>query len=755
MSELVSLVGRKQSTLPDRFLESLSYDELQFLYQWNGDDEMFEKSVRTKHATLIASLKKHAPLPKSIYNDCLVLMKQGGTGASLKQFDLTKTAQQTGANVYYTPSQVVIKKATGEVVVEKNASIPDPSGKRRPGQVSLVMLLSAFVRVSKGKLTTVVGSEDYAKVWEKNTAFRPEFESEVIRTFQTLLSSERVWQGIHSEKTTLSKSDLLEFLWSITGILSDEKYYYLHTYVVYQFLYPFVPEVDRRKKYLFSQARYMTGSSPRVPEKSYQIVTSLVDSPVRKAIRKVGYPEVFLYLGGIENTMVYSKKGSIISALNARTKGTSIRGSDGSGMSFISAGIGYSGITTSATRREIRAVSMTGAALGVCSKVDIQLHKVTDLTIIYSSLMKHFRESDWMVIVAQGISVPQKYASKVVSHGRDGSHLVVYEPYGMSSHSVKEKADNEEHVALSVKNYMQDSSKWRPLPSHSGYSVYTTVYGDFPFLKPGETNSSAHFFKSKAPEREHYVYRFGLADQFCGIVSTIKDLKLFGMKVVLNEKIELLEEEESFHDAENESDSESEDTSTATTTSTAVSLPAPGEPSRAARVKKTYTVQLEREDKPLRRITSETEWYNEVTACNAVRAGWWCNATPQYSPVSNVLHVEHTGTDILSTLYQEDDLIPQDEGFVAKVSIPDEEVGIDYSFVGTVDEDWSDVSEEEASQDNDEDVELVLAPPEKKQKPEKRPPPPPRVPSEVRTRSSTKVVVEAIPEKKVSLSDFI
>lgn len=716
-NSLVELVGGGKNRLPERFLESLTLDELNFVYRWNGDADMFEQNVQKQFAHVIAILEAAHPIPGHVFSDCLLLIEGRNSGTKVQQFDVQKSAQAIGANVYYDQAHMVIKKATGEVVVQNNTVIPDPDGRRRPGLNPLAMLLSAFLRITKGKMTSVIDNRDYIKVWdEKRTVIRPQFQMEIIRTLSTVISGERMWVSVVENKTTLSKGQLLSFLYELLISLPDDKYYYLHTFVVYEFLHPFVPSADKRKKFRYTTDRYARGKEPKVPVTSYQIATEQVPRSVKVSIRQTGYPEVLIYRGGLKNTMKFVAKGTMTAALNSRTKGTALRGSDKSGMSFLSASSGYAGITTASTRREIRAVSMTGAALGHSTKVDIQLHKANDLPMIHSSLTKHFPEGDWKVIVGQGqeAKVAQKYSSRLITHGRSGSHLVVYEPYGMSSHSVKEKADNEQHVQLSLSSYMADSSRWKPAECHSGYTVFTAVYGDYPFMVPGKKTTTSHFFVSEPPLRPHYVYRFGLADQFHGIVSTIKDLALFGMSLTLEvkEEEELSEKEEGDWDEDEAAVDEAEDTTSSTTAVSTLVQPEPAiRPDPIKTTKKSYSVSLKREDRPLRMVQTESEWYNEVIASNVKRAGWWCDATPLYSSVVNVLHVEHSGMDVMSTMFYDEDVLPQDSGNYLFDDQPDEEIEIDRTFIGTGFEDDEGNYSEESSEEEEVAVLSVVARP--------------------------------------------
>jgi len=140
--------------------------------------------------------------------------------------------------------------------------------------------------------------------------------------------------------------------------------------------------------------------------------------------------------------------------------------------------------------------------------------------------------------------------------------------------------------------------------------MYTSLYSDYPWQTPdpkstGEvqtptlSESQSTFYSGPRPRMNHYVYRFGLADSFKGVISTIPGFKTFG------QEIQLVMADEEHYDM-------------------------------------TFRDVLS----PLKCYDTELKWYNQVVKDNIVREFYWTVARPQYNPVSNVLRLPESGVTI-------------------------------------------------------------------------------------------------------------
>jgi len=413
--------------------------------------------------------------------------------------------------------------------------------------------------------------------------------------------------------------------------MSPDLYYYYHTKVVFDFLSPYeenkdYPEKDLRK---YSSRRHKVNGVLKCPETSYKLLPSETFSPdFIKELQKRGYPCVALYLGGMEACVREMRDVIDISApLDAKASSTAVRGSDSSCTSFLSKNYGYSGATTENTKTFTRAVSMMGGVLDVLPKdmpVDLEIFSPGDVPLIYSSLMRHYEQDDrWRLILTrhQYANVEKKYKNRVSVEARKGSHFVSYKPVMMQSYGKAKDQGEKENNEVTRRNYMRDSHKWRPVESYSGYTIYTKLYGYYPWAKPKTKDDAPSTGRGLAvdelmsPSQPHYVYGFGFSDDFLGIVSTIQEYKLLGFRATLiNEK-------------------------------------------------NSRRVELKKEMVSLKLYATELEFYRTVCAHNAIRESYFCYARPLYSPISNVLHVEKGGVPIqYSDNFDEWSVIPQDTG---------------------------------------------------------------------------------------------
>jgi len=122
-------------------------------------------------------------------------------------------------------------------------------------------------------------------------------------------------------------------------------------------------------------------------------------------------------------------------------------------------------------------------------------------------------------------------------------------------------------------------------------------------MKASPLSNSRSFVDKIDVVNQHYAYRFGFADQFYGVCSTIKDFSMFGM---------------------------------------AVTTKSVKKRNGSSHIK----VSMKEEMVPLQSYDSEESWYKQVIEDNCTREAYWCVAKKLYSPISNVLAIPATGVPI-------------------------------------------------------------------------------------------------------------
>jgi len=350
------------------------------------------------------------------------------------------------------------------------------------------------------------------------------------------------------------------------------------------------------------------------------------------------------------------------------------RGSDRSAMSFLCRNAPYSGLSTEEVRTLQRCVAMVGGVIKAGHiKIDVEISSVGHVPVIFSSLISHFPEADWVLSMTNEMSMKcsSSYMSHIATDRRVGSHLIRYVPYQMKSHSLKKKEGNDEMVKVALKNYNADSTKWRPNVEYSGYTVYTTLFGYYPWAAKGDTTTEANATTDRsyvprfAPPIPHFVYKFGQTESFCGIVSTVESLNLWGMDVTPQQK---------------------------KTTQGRVTILSFSE----SLVKLTC-------------VKTETDWYRKVIESNAAMEAYWMHAKRKYSAISNVLRIPKHGVSVVyDTL---GDMVIEEQGHYVDVTsqADDDKVGVDQAFakyeIDNSGDDvyWRDQEEDSESDEEEED----------------------------------------------------
>jgi hypothetical protein len=320
--------------------------------------------------------------------------------------------------------------------------------------------------------------------------------------------------------------------------------------------------------------------------------------------------------------VAFSGEHTLVSAIRARQEGMLLRGADKGAGSFISSMVGYSGLTTSLWKSIIRGVSLTLGVLSSEKEVDVVLETPGHLSVIYSSLMKHAKDKDWKLYLEHrhAASADIRYADRVITDFRPSVHRVIYSPVGMRSHSL---GNNEFTREINVNLFERDSSFWKPHNCEK-YTIYAPLFGYFPWAKPltkdddsklvADDNNGRSFVPKVFPKSPQFVYKFGHADQFCGVVSTVKGLLYGGFQ---------------YDDIKN---------------------------------------ALTRADVTPVCITDPATWYRHVIANNVAREMWWALGSPQYSAVSNVVWIPRSGVRLMTNDLGDLEIVTDDY----RIDVPEE-----------------------------------------------------------------------------------
>jgi len=554
------------------------------------------------------------------------------------------------------------------------------------------------VKISKGKMSTVHDPMTYLKRWVKEGApFKPLRMMEVVNNYQRAIEKTPAWRTVSEEESTLTNERLVEFIYTTLVELPDVFYYFLHTFFVFEVLNVFESFKATKKQTLrFSMVRERINGQFAVPEAAYSVLGKK-DLPlkVQKELFGAGYPAAVVFRGGIKPNIKVSRAKDIEAAVAAKALSIATRGSDRSAMSFLCRNAAYSGLSTEEVRTLRRCVAMVGGVIksGV-SQIDVEVYSVSHVAILYTSLTTHFPQAGWMLQLSTDslMKVSQTYLPRVITDRRIGSHLVRYVPYQMKSHTLKKTEGNEELISVSMKNYHEDSVRWRPNDAYSGYTIYTTLFGYYPWASPEDektdqdstatstsvprhADSNRSFQDRVKPLRPHFAYRFGQTESFCGMISTVEHFALWGQDVELIPKKTSVGD---MHDV----------------------------------VFKEHMVELAH-------IKTESDWYRRVIESNAAMEAYWMHAKPKYSPVSNVLRIPKHGIQVEYDLLG--DVVIADQGHYAELASlsRDEKVvedqalataGFDEQALSTVSEEGSE-SDNDPYQDedeNDEDEEATL-----------------------------------------------
>jgi len=189
-------------------------------------------------------------------------------------------------------------------------------------------------------------------------------------------------------------------------------------------------------------------------------------------------------------------------AFKAFQAGNTMRGGDSSGISVMSAAVGFSGLPTAGTRLLILIVSAAAHLATRTSSLDIYVNSVGVIPIVYQSLINIRQRCAWNCDI--------KF---VVSYNDYGKVVKDYQP-----HCVTAYRDHAHHLWVAPK--VIDSSK-NPLTilELSGFNMRD--------MGPNSTFFGPIF--GHAPFKGRHVYKFGLPSDFRSFSSSFSSFCLLGI----------------------------------------------------------------------------------------------------------------------------------------------------------------------------------------------------------------------------------
>lgn len=554
-----------------------------------------------------------------------------------------------GGSVFYTPKEIALTSVSGEVTVTPNAPVPSQFGvKAARKYVQFILpLCSQLVINKKGKWEIKIENA-WSKVFSRSGLNISELHV-IASLVLAVLEQDRVWMDMPSvSKLSTTGSAKLVFIKEALERIDDLAYIYLHTSIVVKFLRAVIPD---GKKFVVR----MSGDEPAIPVKSYE---SVKITPAQAKDFRKWTPQAYYYVGGfIPLVDVPVDDGTINSAYLSLQRLREFSGGDSSAVMLLAGMKDFSGLTTEAGKR----LSFILAATLFCwSKkllVDIRLSSMGDLFPLMSSL------NLWKRIVAtEWEEKPGGHQSTWVNFMPQARKAIPLdpsiEPYMISAHredavaiwwnadqltTAQEKGKTVDHDLLSFQLLPADI-----VANDQDFIAYNPIYG--PNMFPQDKHARPTGRTTPLPENdfdELFVYPFGNAAKFNGIVSTFDDLALWGRERVGSGK-------------------------TAVDRFTSIKLQV---------------------------VPSMKEWYAKVcTACTA-HYSLTFNAVSRYSPISNLLYMSKkavqiaSAKEILGNLYEDIVLAPtaSDRGVVVE------------DGWGSDEEEEEEV--EESSEENDDDPE--------------------------------------------------
>jgi hypothetical protein len=607
------MLADEGTAIPVDTIRTWTDAQLKFMVKWVSVKNVSEIQHRT-FGSFIKSITPFLPLTEASRLNINVEARARRAGTTVEIANPEGPVWRKGGDVFYNEKEMIVRKGNGEIVVTPNRIIPTIIPFKRPGIQSMAVLLSAFVKIQRGQVQPAVAPERFVLRWTSTTVFDKDRVDVVHSAFRQVFQQDPACEVLRDDETR-TKEAVVRELCNILSNMDESLYYYLHTRIVYEFLAPYkkTRKLTSKSKVVYSKSLVVDANDkPLVPESSYQLVA--VDDSLKEiaaACKQEGYPCICLYKGGLPPTIRIISSDGIDGALASRAAAAETRGSDKTGGSFLSAHIGYSGLSTEIVRTLQRGVAMIGGVLdAVTTPVDIFPGSIGNLDIIYASLRYHYKDrTDWRFVVemSQMLNIKPSLKEWCRTSPRHDAHCVKFIPLNICNVKAISGKTSEAETREILKKYQEHSSSWA-MAEYSSYTIFTSLYGSYPWQAvetKSETSAttalsnSRSFIPQKPLKQPHYVYHFGMADQFYGIVSTIPDLTLFGALAKVEKRTE--------------------------------------------KTRKWNEIVLERTTVTLKRVDTEAAWYALVRKDNAIRESYWCAAKVQFSPISNVLKIPKSG----------------------------------------------------------------------------------------------------------------
>jgi len=181
-------------------------------------------------------------------------------------------------------------------------------------------------------------------------------------------------------------------------------------------------------------------------------------------------------------------------------------------------------------------ISLIGGVLSTEKKVDANISGVGDVVFILAALKKHFPTADWKIVISVQTSTKLRSLckanpDKILLSNRPDAHRICFldfQPPGLPTKGAHIDSDTLNKLSteykLSVDQYKQF------VAGCDGFTIEMSLCSESLF---GEAKNS--FVKSESKDSSvqpvTYCYEFFEADNFRGVLSTVKDLKYFGVEV--------------------------------------------------------------------------------------------------------------------------------------------------------------------------------------------------------------------------------
>jgi hypothetical protein len=511
-----------------------------------------------------------------------------------------------GGHIHYAPDTVSLISLTGTVQKRNNSAIPAPFGvaEKYPNVQAFSAVASQLVTVNAGRWVTNVPLNTWNKLLPKDGGMDAAALSAFATAVCLVLNNSKIWKAMDTTtKNSVSGIEQLTFIRTEMDGLAEDDYYLLNTRVVYTILRPY--ELDQGVWY----ERINEHGEPIVPAKHYQQMK--VSKLCLKQCQKEGYPRPYLYLGGYAPHLnLPAKNGLMKETLERYQKMLESQVGSASTTAILSGMRGYSGLTDEFGKRIQFYLSAILAGWAQGRKVDVQLYTVGDLPILYSSLqhwVQYIKKtlpdfSTEEVMESVKFILPGAQDMKNVYHRlkghccfapRPGTLIVVYS-------SATLPTSQEKNVTVDYEANSEDliPAIWR----QNDFIVYAPVYCDYFWTEEEKSDSKVRADKPKKKiSIPSYIYGFGTAANWRGIISSVSNLTLVGFGYKRDELLQRW---------------------------------CVGEAETLVRV-------------PLKKYSTFKDWLGQVSDDCATQIVAFLRPISRYSPISNLVYMSKKGTEIV------------------------------------------------------------------------------------------------------------